>query len=262
MKTSKKFSVLLALFLVIAALPNLFAQSANLISKVRNNDLNAATELISSGADVNMKDDMMGYTPLIYAIIDGNKDMAELLISKGADINIQDTRMGYTPLMWALNSSKEELARFLIDKEADFKTKGNDGATALILACGVSPEIAKNLLQKGADIHVQTEKGLGVFSQCITMGMMRGNEKITPEFAEFLLSQGANIDEKNTVGGYKGYTPLFWAILYGETEVVKFLAGKGADVNSVAENGKTPLSVATEAGHEEIVEILKNHGAK
>jgi ankyrin repeat protein len=262
MKTNRKFSVLLAGFLLIAALPNLFAQNADLISKVRNNDLNAATELIAAGADVNMKDDMMGYTPLIYAIIDGNKEMAELLISKGADINIQDTRMGYTPLMWALNSNKEDLAGFLIDKGADFKIKSNDGATALILACGVSPEIAKNLLQKGADIHVRTEKGLGVFSQCITMGMMRENEKITPEFAEFLLAQGAEIDEKNTVGGYKGYTPLFWATLYGETDVVKFLAEKGADVNSVAENGKTPLSVATEAGHEEIVEILKSHGAK
>jgi ankyrin repeat protein len=262
MKTNRKFSVLLAGFLLIAALPNLFAQNADLISKVRNNDLNAATELIAAGADVNMEDDMMGYTPLIYAIIDGNKEMAELLISKGADINIQDTRMGYTPLMWALNSNKEDLAGFLIDKGADFKIKSNDGATALILACGVSPEIAKNLLQKGADIHVRTEKGLGVFSQCITMGMMRENEKITPEFAEFLLAQGAEIDEKNTVGGYKGYTPLFWATLYGETDVVKFLAEKGADVNSVAENGKTPLSVATEAGHEEIVEILKSHGAK
>ena len=253
---------MLAILFVIAAPPNLFAQSTDLISKVRDNDLNGVKELIASGADVNMKDDMMGYTPLIYAIIDGNKDMAELLISKGADINIQDTRMGYTPLMRALNSNKEELARFLIDKEADFKIKGNDGATALILACGVLPEIAKNLLQKGADIHVRTEKGLGVFSQCITMGMMRGNEKITPEFAEFLLSQGAEIDEKNTVGGYKDYTPLFWAILYGEAEVVKFLAEKGANVNAVAENRKTPLSVATEAGHEEIVEILKNHGAK
>jgi ankyrin repeat protein len=262
MKTNRKFSVLLAGFLLIAALPNLFAQNADLISKVRNNDLNAATELIAAGADVNMEDDMMGYTPLIYAIIDGNKEMAELLISKGADINIQDTRMGYTPLMWALNSNKEDLAGFLIDKGADIKIKSNDGATALILACGVSPEIAKNLLQKGADIHVRTEKGLGVFSQCITMGMMRENEKITPEFAEFLLAQGAEIDEKNTVGGYKGYTPLFWATLYGETDVVKFLAEKGADVNAVAENGKTPLSVATEAGHEEIVEILKSHGAK
>ena len=262
MKTNMKVIYLIIILLAFLSTPNLSAQNSDLISKVRSNDLNGAKELINVGADLNMKDDMMGYTPLIFAVTEENNEMVELLLSKGADINLPDNRMGYTPLMWALNSNKEELAKFLIDKGADFKIKGNDGATALILACGVSPEISKLLLSKGADIHVLTDKGLGVFSQCITMGMMRGNEKITPEFAEFLLSKGADIDEKNTMSGYKGYTPLFWAILYGETEVVKFLAEKGADVNAIAENGKTPLSIASEAGGEDIVAILKNHGAK
>ncbi len=41
-----------------------------------------------------------------------------------------------------------------------------------------------------------------------------------------------------------------------------FLAEKGTNVNAIAEEGKTPLSTATEAEDEEIVEILKNHGAK
>jgi ankyrin repeat protein len=262
MKTKRKISVLLAVFSVIAALPNLSAQSADLISKVRNNDLNAVKVLIASGADVNMEDDMMGYTPLYLAITGSNKEMVELLLLNGADINKVDKRTGYTPLMMTLNSNNAELAKLLISKGADFKIKANDGTTALILACGVSPEIAKDLLSKGADINDLTEKGNGVFTQCIVTGIMRGNEAITPEFAEFLLSKGANIDEKNTMGNYAGYTPLFWAILYGETDVVKFLAEKGANVNSVAENGKSPLSLASEAGDENIVEILKIHGAK
>jgi ankyrin repeat protein len=164
--------------------------------------------------------------------------------------------------MMALNSNNAELAKFLINNGADFKIKSNDGATALILACGVSPDLAKTLLSKGADINTLTEKGQGVFTQCIVMGMMRGNEEITPEFAEFLLSKGADIDEKNTVGGYKGYTPLFWAVLYGETDVVKFLAENGANVNAKADNGKNPLSIASESGDENIVEVLKTHGAK
>jgi len=256
-----KITILGTSILVFAFL-NLSAQSSDLLNKVRSNDLNAVKDLINAGADVNIQDDMMGYTPLYLAISEGNKDMAELLLAKGADINKADKRTGYTPLMMALNSNKEELAKFLIDKGADFQIKANDGATALILACGVSPEISKFLLSKGADIHALTDKGLGVFSQCITVGMMGGNNKITPEFAEFLLSKGANIDEKNTMGGYKGYTPLFWAILYGETDVVKFLAKKGADVNAIVDNGKTPLSIASEAGNEDIVKILKSHGAK
>lgn len=262
MKTKMKIIYLVTFITVIFTTSNLSAQSSDIISMVKNNDLNGANELINAGADLNTKDDMMGYTPLIIAANNGNKEMAELLLSKGADINAQDTRMGYTALMWALNGNNEDLAKFLIDNGADFKIKANDGTTALILACGVSPEISKSLLSKGANINARTDKGLGVFSQCITMGMMRGNEKITPEFAEFLLSEGASINEKNTVGGYKGYTPLFWAILYDETDVVKFLAEKGADVNAVAENGKTPLSIASEGGNEDIVALLKNHGAK
>ena len=256
--TTKLFVLLLGIFTTTS----LFSQAQELLSKVRENDLNALKESIAAGADVNMQDDMMGFTPLILSVYSANKEMAELLLSNGADINVQEKMTGYTPLMLTLNSNKAEMAEFLLEKGADFTIKGNDGATALILACGVSPEIAKNLLQKGADIHVRTDKGLGVFSQCITMGMMRGNEKITPEFAEFLLSQGAEIDEKNTMSGYKGYTPLFWAVQSGEADIVKFLTEKGADVNAVAEGGKTSLSLASEAGHEDIVEILKNHGAK
>ena len=40
------------------------------------------------------------------------------------------------------------------------------------------------------------------------------------------------------------------------------LLSKGADVNAKAENGKTPLSIASESGNEKIAEILKSHGAK
>jgi ankyrin repeat protein len=262
MKTNTKIPILLIVLFMLLGSLNLSAQNSDLLNKVRAKDLNAVKELIAAGADVNMQDDMMGYTPLYLAIIDGNKEMVELLLSNGADINKPDSRTGYTPVMMALNSNNAELAKLIINKGADFKIKAKDGSTALILACGVSPEIAKNLLLKGADIHARTDKGLGVFSQCITMGMMRKNPAITTEFAEFLLSKGAEIDEKNTMSGYKGYTPLFWAILYGETDVVKFLAEKGADVNTVAEGEKTPLSIASESGNENIIEILKSHGAQ
>jgi ankyrin len=258
-KNIDRLFIFLCLFIISFLLS---AQNTDLLTKVRSNDISAVEELIEAGANVNMQDDMMGYTPLLLSVFDGHKEMAALLISKGADINQQDTRTGYTPLMHTLNSNNADLAQFLIDQGADFKIKANDGSTALILACGVSPDIAKYLLLKGADIHALSEKGNGVFTQCIVMGMMRENKAITPEFAKFLLSKVANIDEKNTVGGYKGYTPLFWAILHGETKVVKFLTENGADVNTLAENGNTPLSIANESGDNDIVEILKKHGAK
>lgn len=237
---------------------DLFPQETELFSKVSDNDIAGVKELIAAGADVNyQKDDMMGYTALGLA-----KDtvMMEVLISAGADINHQDNRTGYTHLMNALNGSNTMVAGFLIRQGADINIKSNDGATALILACGCSEDIAKQLLEKGADIHALTDKGNGVFTQCAIVGLRR--ETVSYKFAEYLLAQGADIDEANTTSWYKGYTPLFWAVSSGDDKLVSFLVKNGANVNAIAVEGKTPLSIATEAGYTNIVEILKAAGAK
>jgi len=44
--------------------------------------------------------------------------------------------------------------------------------------------------------------------------------------------------------------------------VVALLIDKGADVNAKDRDGKTPLSLAQEKGHNEIIELLKKRGAK
>ncbi|WP_010662668.1 ankyrin repeat domain-containing protein [Marinilabilia salmonicolor] len=252
-------SAMLSMVLIgLFATTNLLAQETELFAKVGANDIDAVKALIAAGADVNyQQDDMMGYTALGLA-----KDtvMMKVLISAGADINHQDTRTGYTPLMNALNGQNISVAGFLIRQGADVKIKSNDGTTALILACGSSEKIARQLIDKGADIHALTDKGNGVFTQCTSVGLSR--ETVSYEFAEFLLAQGADIDEANTTDYYGGYTPLFWAVERGNDKVVSFLVKNGANVNAVSNKGKTPLSLATEAGASNIVEILKAAGAK
>jgi ankyrin repeat protein len=254
----KRSAILSVMLIGLFATTNLFAQETELFAKVGANDIDAVKKLIAAGADVNyQKDDMMGYTALGLA-----KDtvMMEVLISAGADINHQDKSTGYTPLMNALNGSNTMVAGFLIRQGADINIKSNDGATALILACGCSEDIAKQLLEKGADIHALTDKGNGVFTQCAIVGLRR--ETVSYKFAEYLLAQGADIDEANTTSWYKGYTPLFWAVSSGDDKLVSFLVEHGANVNAIAVEGKTPLSIATEAGNTNIVEILKAAGAK
>jgi len=256
--SNRRLVTILAIVAGLLVSTYLFPQETELFSKVSDNDINAVKALIAAGADVNyQKDDMMGYTALGLA-----KDtvMMEVLISAGADINHQDNRTGYTPLMNALNGCNNDVAGFLIRQGADINIKSNDGATALILACGCSEDIAKQLLEKGADIHALTDKGNGVFTQCAIVGLRR--ETVSYKFAEYLLAQGADIDEANTTSWYKGYTPLFWAVSSGDDKLVSFLVEHGANVNAIAVEGKTPLSIATEAGNTNIVEILKAAGAK
>ena len=237
---------------------NLFSQETELFAKVSANDIAAVKKLIASGADVNyQQDDMMGYTALELT---HDTVMMKVLISAGADINHKSKMTGYTPLMTALNGSNKDIAWFLIRQGADINIRANDGTTALILACGVSPEIAKLMLDRGADIHAVTDRGMGVFTQCINVGLRR--ETVTYEFAKYLLSRGAAIDEANATSYYGGFTPLFWAVESANEELVRFLVENGANVNATSNKGKTPLSIATEAGYTNIIEILKAAGAK
>ena len=257
LRNKGNFAILIALLTGLLMSSIAFSQEPELLSKVRDNDIEAVKALIASGADVDHEDDMMGYTPLCLT---NDIEMMKVLISAGADINHQDKRMGYTLLMNALNSSNIKTAKFLIEKGADINLKSNDGANALILACGCSEEIAKQLIEKGADIHALTDRGMGVFTQCTSIGLKR--KTVSYEFAEFLLSKGADIDETNTTSYYGGYTPLFWAVEENNEKLVSFLVKHGANVNVASNKGKTPLSAATEAGSTKIVEILKAAGAK
>lgn len=248
------------LLLVLAGIlftTSLSAQKADLLSKVRADDIDGVKALIAAGANVNQEDDMMGYTALSLT---QNTEMMKVLISAGADINHRAKRTGYTPLMNALNSNNTALAKFFINQGADFKIKADDGTSALILACGCSEDIAKQLLEKGADIHALTNRGMGVFTQCTNVGLKRGT--VSYEFAEFLLTKGADIDETNTSSYYGGYTPLFWAVEDNDEKLVSFLVRNKANVNARSNKGKTPLSIANEAGYTGIAEILKKAGAK
>lgn len=261
MKNKKIDTKLVTVITIIAGMfmsTNLLSQETELFSKVRANDIDAVKKLIASGADVNyQQDDMMGYTALELT---QDTVMMKVLISAGSDINHKSKMTGYTPLMTALNGSNKDIAWFLIRQGADINIRANDGTTALILACGVSPELARLMLDRGADIHAVTDRGMGVFTQCINVGLTR--ETVTYEFAKYLLSRGADIDEANTTSYYGGYTPLFWVVESANEELVRFLVENGANVNATSNKGKTPLSIATEAGYTNIVEILKAAGAK
>lgn len=43
-------------------------------------------------------------------------------------------------------------------------------------------------------------------------------------------------------------------------DVVELLLANKADVNAKADNGATPLDIAAGGGHEDVVELLRQHG--
>jgi ankyrin repeat protein len=203
----------------------LLSQQSELLDKVRSNDLEAVKALVAAGVDLNEREEFYHMTPLILACNSNYTEVAKVLIEGGANIHLQ----------------------------------ADNGATALIMAAMNSLELTELLLAKGADINARSNNGTGAFTNC-TMGIISG--RVGYELAELLLAKGAEIDELNTTDFYSGYTPLFWAVYDNNESLVKFLIEHGANVNATAKNAKTPLSLATESGYENIAKLLKTKGGK
>ncbi len=74
---------------------------------------------------------------------------------------------------------------------------------------------------------------------------------------KILLDNGASVNEKNS----KGETLLLLAASRGHLAVVKLLLERGADVNMADNNNERPLHVAANQGHPKVVQALIESGA-
>ncbi len=118
-------------------------------------------------------------------------------------------------------------------------------------------QVVEFLLAKGANVNA-TEREMT--NTPLHLAACEGYAQI----AELLLSKGADINAQNT----NGSTPLWEAVIWGRMRMVEVLIAKGADVNARAKSripslirGATPLWLAKDGGHEEIVELLRNRRA-
>ncbi|GFX52347.1 ankyrin repeat domain-containing protein 17 [Trichonephila clavipes] len=140
----------------------------------------------------------------------------------------------------------------------------------------------KKLLEEGRSVNEITEDGESLLSLAASSGYY--------ELAQLLLAMKANVEDR----GLKDMTPLMEAANAGNTDIVKLLIQHGADVNAqtsqekklkgakvknhqdmksqqemhgtipgiVCPEGNTPLMFACAAGHEDIVRILLDAGAR
>ncbi|MFZ3136593.1 MAG: ankyrin repeat domain-containing protein [Thermodesulfovibrionales bacterium] len=247
------------LFLFIFLIPaNLFANDSfeAAIDAIEKGDFSRFKALFSNGIDVNKKVD--GISPLIYAAMRGQKEIVEFLISKGADVNVKDNIVevpggfsgGRTTLHYAVLWGHKEIVGLLMSKGADVSARSVQNETPLMLAIQEGhKEIAELLILKGADIYEKNNYG----DTLLMHALLRGR----PEIAKLLISKGADVNTENTNGG----TPLTIALISGQEEMTRLLVTKGADINHKGRRGETPLLVALSNGQKDVAEFLLSKGA-
>ena len=111
-------------------------------------------------------------------------------------------------------------------------------------------DTAKVWIDKGADVNALDDD-----KETPLINVAASNFEI----AKLLIENGADINAKN----WEGFTALMRAAKYGQIDILKLLLEKGADVNySIVDRGISALSLAEVKDRTEIINILKEYGAK
>jgi ankyrin repeat protein len=176
----------------------------------------------------------------------------ELLIAKRADPNAP----GSAPLIIAASSGNRLAVQALLKGGAKVNSLCNRGLTALTHACdNGSAAIVQDLIEAKADVHTQCSPPHRM-GESNALFAAASSCKSDGRIIDLLVAKGVNV---NVVDGT--YTPLFWAVINENHNVVTSLLKHSADVNMKVRNGKTALMPACRTGSVRMIHSLLEAGA-
>lgn len=208
-------------------------------------------------AGVNAQDGVKQSTAVMFAAERGFLPIVKLLVEHGADVTIPN-KFGYTALHASTNGKHLEIVKYLLANGADVGAKDDRGRTPLFFASeSNSLALVRLHLEHGSDLDARDHN----LWTPLYAAVNRGSLKV----AEYLIEQGAQVTSETAEGSR---SPLLSASFAGNVDMVKLLLEAGADVNARIgsshshSRGMTALQIAEKQGHQGVVELLKNAGAK
>jgi len=202
-------------------------------------DLTTLRNLLDSGIDPNYKApwpngnevDVRGAPAIVRASMHGQLSAVKLLIDRGADI----------------------------DNKNDYPL--SDASALLAAALGGYVEIVKFLVARGAKVETEVFQGTTTpLAACAGLYPCEFTGKHM-EVIELLLDSGHDIEAMDEHGA----RPLILAVRNGDTELVKLLLNRGANVNARTTadwDGTSALDEAATDGRLQLVQLLLDRGAE
>ena len=220
----------------------------------------AAVEAISSGDTKSLKRLLSQNSNLANTRIDEQRTLLHVatdwpghfpnkmetiaaLVASGADVNAQFAgRHSETPLHWAASSNDVGAIDVLLDHGANIEAPGSviGGGTPMSDAVAFGQwQAARRLVERGARTTLWQAAALGLVDRV----------------GEYLSSAPPPTSDE--------ITNAFWCACHGGQQAgAKYLLERGADLNWVGYDRLTPLDAAARSGASELVEWLRNRGAK
>lgn len=213
-------------------------------------DTDAVKLLLEKGAYIDAVGGMHG-TALTGACYRGESPVVTHLIQNGADVNKNGGWYSLTPIVAAsqCDSRKtfEDITRQLVKAGANVNSADNDQDTALhYAAISGKLNVVKYLIRHGAKLDPKDNDG----STPLIAAIGNGRRSI----ALCLVKAGADIN----IGNADGYTAVHLAAENGHADLLRTMLDHKPDFDARAEEeGPTPLDLARESGHNNIVEFLE-----
>jgi len=249
-----------------------------LMTCARAGDAGAVKALLARGADVNAREREHRQTALMWAAAERHPEVVRLLIEARADIrarsltypqtvvgeqtqragreelNYTVLRGGATPLLFAARVGDAESASLLLKAGADPNDSQPDGVSVLVSAAhsGNGP-VAALLLERGAD-----PDAAGGGYTALHAAILRSDV----DLVKALLARGASPNLRiakgtpmrrdttdwNLPATLVGSTPFLLAARFLEPEIMRVLAGAGADPRLTMPNGADAVMLASGMG--------------
>jgi RNA polymerase sigma factor (sigma-70 family) len=188
--------------------------------------------------------DPLGNTALILAVNSGHKEIAVLLMASGVQPDIYEAAsIGDTDLV----------EQFLNDDPSLLESYSPEGFTSLALAAHFGKlEVLEYLISRGADVNSVSRHPMNVTP---LHAALFGRQT---EAVNILVASGADVRPKRGGKGWPraGWTALHYAAGLGFVDLARTFIDHGALIEAIDDDGKTPLQVAMEAGHQHIVDLL------